>query len=599
MLLAVCEIRTPRYGAGNNPHLDNNFPIAHTAPAQRAHTSTRVNQNATGPIPSTPSAWTILARLNFLVGLEYRILAVISSYAMVIGLFALIVPLTVQELVNTFAFAIQPIMIVTLVGVMLGALLFMGAFRVLQARAVEILVQRMYIRLAVAFTAALPRFREDVFLPQHTNAFIEAELLPRALIAMLVDVINVAISGMIGMALLVMYHPYFLGYNTLLITGYAVLLSFFGQGGLAITQRVSRLHYDTFHWMQDIGMNRLHFKSTDSLPLLLKKTDVLAQAYVMARKTRSDILTGSQYKSAVVFQAFAHSGMIGLGGWLLSVGDITLGQFVAAEVIVGTLLLNLDVVARRMYAAMYIATSLEELSKLFGLPKEDISSPIAASLPHPSLHGIRLTCRDVSFTAPDGTVLFDHFNLEVMPGEKISVLSETSTSKTSLALVLAGLYHPTGGVIRYNDIDLRDVSLNYVNQGRGLMLDSHPTLFDGTLEENISLQRPSIQFDDLSRALQFVELQGDVDGLPQGLETPVLGNGANFTRSQVLRILLARMIIVRPQLLIFHGSLHNIEPALRLTLLRRICSKEEAWSVIFVSNDPEIAQLVERRVVLD
>jgi ABC-type bacteriocin/lantibiotic exporters, contain an N-terminal double-glycine peptidase domain len=378
-----------------------------------------------------------------------------------------------------------------------------------------------------------------------------------------------------------------------------VLLSFFGQGGLAITQRVSRLHYDTFHWMQDIGMNRLHFKSTDSLPLLLKKTDVLAQAYVMARKTRSDILTGSQYKSAVVFQAFAHSGMIGLGGWLLSVGDITLGQFVAAEVIVGTLLLNLDVVARRMYAAMYIATSLEELSKLFGLPKEDISSPIAASLPHPSLHGIRLTCRDVSFTAPDGTVLFDHFNLEVMPGEKISVLSETSTSKTSLALVLAGLYHPTGGVIRYNDIDLRDVSLNYVNQGRGLMLDSHPTLFDGTLEENISLQRPSIQFDDLSRALQFVELQGDVDGLPQGLETPVRGNGANFTRSQVLRILLARMIIVRPQLLIFHGSLHNIEPALRLTLLRRICSKEEAWSVIFVSNDPEIAQLVERRVVLD
>jgi putative ABC transport system ATP-binding protein len=82
----------------------------------------------------------------------------------------------------------------------------------------------------------------------------------------------------------------------------------------------------------------------------------------MARKTRSDILSGAQYKSTVVFQAVAHSGMIGLGGWLLSVGDITLGQFVAAEVIVGTLLLNLDTVARRMYAAIYVATSLHELS---------------------------------------------------------------------------------------------------------------------------------------------------------------------------------------------------------------------------------------------
>ncbi len=557
-----------------------------------------MNDTAAETSISTPSVWTILARLNFLIGLERRILAIIVSYAVVIGLLALIVPLTVQELVNTFAFAIQSIMIVTLVGTMFGALLLMGAFRVLQARSVEILVQRLYTRLAVAFTEALPRFRENVFLPQHTNTFIEAELLPRALVAMLVDVINVAVSGTIGMAILIMYHPYFLGYNTLLIIGFAFLLTFFGRGGLRITQRVSQLHYQTFHWLQDIGINRLHFKSTDSLPLLLKKTDVLVQAYVMARKTRSDILSGAQYKSAVIFQAVAHSGMIGLGGWLLSIGDITLGQFVAAEVIVGTLLLNLDTVARRMYAAIYVATSLHELSTLFDMPKEDISGPVAAWLPDPS-QGVRLTCKDVSFAAPDGPLLFERFNLEVMPGERISVLSGSSRSKTSLALMLAGLYHPTAGVIRYNDIDLRDVSLSYVNRCRGLMLDSHPTLFDGSLEQNITLQRPSIQFEDVSWALRFVELEEEIDAMPQGLETRVHGNGANLTRSQVLRVLLARMIVTRPELLIFNGSLHNIEPALRLTLLRRLCSKEELWSVVFVSNDPEVSQLVERRVVLD
>ena len=558
-----------------------------------------MNDNPTGSTITIPSAWTILARLNLLIGLERRILAIIASYAVVIGSFALIVPLTVQELVNTFAFAIQPIMIVTLVAIMLGALLLMGAFRVLQARAVEILVQRIYTRLAVAFTEALPRFRENVFLPQHTNTFIEAELLPRALVAMLVDLINVFVSGMIGMTILIMYHPYFLGYNIFLITGFAFLLTFFGRGGLRITQRVSRLHYQTFHWLQDIGINRLHFKSTDSLPLLLKKTDALVQAYVMARKTRSDILSGGQYKSAVIFQAFAHSGMIGLGGWLLSLGDITLGQFVAAEVIVGTLLLNLDVVARRMYAAIYVATSLQELSTLFDMPKEEVSGPIAPWLPNPTLQGVRLTCKDVSFASPDGPMLFDHFNLEVLPGEKITVLTGTSKSKTSLALLLAGLYHPTSGVIRYNDIDLRDVSLNYVNRCRGLMLDSHPTLFDGTLEENVTLQRPSIHFADLSWALRFVELEEEIDAMPQGLETLVHGNGANLSRSQVLRILLARMIVTRPELLIFNGSLHNIDPTVRLTLLRRLCSKEEPWSIVFVSNDPEVGQLVERRVILD
>ncbi len=558
-----------------------------------------MNDHLTDPAAKPPSVWTVLARLNLLIGLERRILAITVSYAVAIGLFALIIPLTVQELVNTFAFAIQPIMVITLVAVMLGALLFMGAFRVLQARAVEILVQRLYTRIALAFTEALPRFREEAFSPYHTNYFLEAELLPRALVAMLVDVINILVSGAVGMTILVMYHPYFLGYNALLVSGFAFLISFFGRGGLGITQRVSQLHYETFRWLQDVGNNRLHFKSTDSLPLLLKKTDRLAQAYVAARKTRSDILTGNQYKSAVIFQAFAHSGMIGLGGWLLSVGDITLGQFVAAEVIVGTLLLNLDIVARRMYALLYVFTSMDELSKLFALPKDAVSIPLDVSLPDPSLYGVRLTCKDIAFRIDDAPPVFEHFDLEVTPGEKIAVLSHTSISKASLALVLAGLHHPSSGVIRYNDVDLRDISLAYINRCRGLMLDSVPILFEGTLEENISLHRPSITFDDLGWALRFAALEEEVDALPHGLETTVQTNGSNFTRSQILRILLARTIVTRPQLLVFDGSLHNIEPSLRLTLLRRLCSKEESWSVVFVSNDPDIAPLVDRRVVLE
>ena len=81
----------------------------------------------------------MLGCLGVLFRLERRILALIFSYSLAIGLFSLIVPLTVQELVNTFAFAIQPITIVTLAGVMVAGLLFVGAFRALQFYAVEVL----------------------------------------------------------------------------------------------------------------------------------------------------------------------------------------------------------------------------------------------------------------------------------------------------------------------------------------------------------------------------------------------------------------------------------------------------------------------------
>lgn len=79
-----------------------------------------------------------LARLRLFFRLENKILAIIASYSVAIGLFTLVTPLIVQELVSTFSFAVQPIMIVTLAATRLSALLVVAAFRVLQARAVVI-----------------------------------------------------------------------------------------------------------------------------------------------------------------------------------------------------------------------------------------------------------------------------------------------------------------------------------------------------------------------------------------------------------------------------------------------------------------------------
>ena len=549
--------------------------------------------------PARSTAWKQLAGLGLVIGLERRVLAIILSYAVAIGLFSLIVPLTVQELINTFAYAIEPIMIVTLALTVLVGLVFIGFFRVFQTSAMESLFQRLYTRIAIAMTEHLPRIREEFFVPSYANYFGEAELLPRALAVVLVDLINVAVSGMTGMLILVMYHPNFLVYNGLLLGGFLLVLVASGQGGVRATQTVSQLNYDVMSWMQDLAENRLHFKSTNSAPLLLRKTDHLLDDYLGARRARSAILTWRQYVSMVIWEAVCHAGMIGMGGWLLSIGQITLGQFVAAEVIVGTLLLNLDTVTRRMYAVTYVVTSLDELARVLALPKDDVAREAStARLPDPSVHGLHLTCKDVGFAYPGSPPVFAEFNLEVAPGEKVAVVSQTSTGKSTLALVLAGLSTPTSGVVRFNDVDLRDMSMMDVNTSRGLVLDSHLSLFGGSLEENISLGRGSIQFDDLRWALRFVELEDEVDALSQGLETPVLAGGKLFTKSQILRILVARAIVTRPSLLIFDGTLHNMEPSLRQILLRRLCSKDESWSVIFVSNDPTIGEFVDRRVLV-
>lgn len=539
-----------------------------------------------------------IARLSLFLRFEKKILAIIVAYSVAIGVFALIIPLTVQELVNTFAYALQPIMIVTLAGVMAFTLLVMGSFRVLQSRAVEILFQRLYARIALGLTQQLPRFSEVGFTPKYVNYFMEAELLPRALVAMLTDVLNVVIGGAIGMTILVVYHPYFIIYNTLLVGGFAAIITILGRGALKITIEVSRRNYAVLNWIQDIAINLPHVKATTSMPMLLKKTDELVHAYVAARKIRSDILSGTQYKGSVIWQALGHSGLIAMAGWLLAVGQITLGQFVASEVIVGTLILNLDTFSKRMYYVYYVFTSLYELETLFSFPRDKEHGTLSVSLPDPTVHGVRLSCKDVAFAYPNSPPIFQNFNLEVAPGEKVAIFATTSTGKTTLARVLAGLYTPTAGVIRYNGVDLRDLDMDALNTCRGLILDSQLTLFESTVEENITLGRP-VSYEDLRWALRFVELEEEIDAMPQGLHTPVKSGGKGLTTSETLRLLVARAIVTRPQILILDGTLHSMQPSLRETILRRLCSKEEPWSVIFVSNDPTLSAHVDRRVMLE
>src|SRR6185436_3280266 len=166
--------------------------------------------------------------------------------------------------------------------------------------------------------------------------------------------------------------------------------------------------------------------------------------------------------------------------------------------------------------------------------------------------------------------------------EKVAIMAENTRGKSTLARIVAGLYTPTSGVVRYNGVDLRDLDMDSINRCRGLVLDSQLSLFEGSLEENITLGRAGITYEDLRWALRFVELEDEVDTLPLGLKTLVHGGERRLSTGQMLRILVARAIITRPQVLIFDGSLHSMRPAVRELILRRLCSKEEPWSVLFV-----------------
>jgi ABC-type bacteriocin/lantibiotic exporter with double-glycine peptidase domain len=545
-----------------------------------------------------PNLLEVLKLFGKFLRLERTILGLVVTYSLVVGLFSLIVPLTVQELVNTFSFAIQPVMIVTLAIIMVMVLMVVGAFKTLQYYAVEVLQRRLFVRTAFAMAQKLPQVQFRGFKPQISNSFMETAFMQRALSVLLVDLINVVVGGVIGMMILVFYHPYFILFNLVLLIGSAFIFFVLSRGGLRATVEMSHAKYDMLHWIQEISENLLHVKAADSRALLMEKTDELAKKYIERRRDRFAVLL-RQFIASVGGQALAHSGALALAGWLLSIDQLTLGQLVAVEVVVGSLLLNFDAVIKSVGQVYFFFTALVELNAFFALPSDQRhrSPTSSVTLPDPKTHGIRVMGKGLGLIH-EGASVFDNFNLDVAPGEKVAIYARTTTARMSLARVLAGLELPTSGVISYNDVDLRDLASAVVNQCRGFMADAQLSLIDGTIADNIVWRRPYVSYEDVRWALSLTHLQDVVASLPLGLNSDISALGGTPAPTHILRILLARAILGRPKLLIFDGLIHDMQPTLRDTILRRLCSKEEPWTVIFVSNDPNLIPYVDRRLSL-
>ena len=538
----------------------------------------------------------LMKQLSVAMKAEKKIMSLIFSYALAVGFFSLIIPLTVQELVSTFSYAVQPVMIWTLTVIMFSVLLFVGLFKTFHFYAVDVVQRRVFARVAVAMVEQMPRVRFRGARGNLSSYFIETVFMQRALSTLLIDLLNVVVGGTVGMIMLVVYHPYFLLYNILLMAGFAITFFVLSRGALKTTLDMSHAKYDVFNWIQEISANSLQMKATDSHPFLMAKTNELVMKYTDARKARFAVLV-RQYVGSVAGQAVAQAGALGIAAFLMSQGQLTLGQLVAVQAVVSALIINFDSLIKNMGHVYYFFTSLTHLDEVFKQEQDKVSTESTVALPKHLNQGVRVICKGASLVR-NGVSVFDGFNLDVAPGEKLGIYARTAAAKTALARVLGGLEQPTSGVVQYNGIDLRYLSSAALNQSRSVMIDSQLTLIKGTIEDNIVMGRSYVTYDDINAALRFVELEEDVESLPHGIKSDISELGEVLPPAVVVQILLARAILGRPQVLVFDGLIHSIEPSLRERILRKLCSKDESWSVIFVSTDPNLTDHADRRVML-
>lgn len=537
-----------------------------------------------------------LDRFFALVKIDARDLSILLSYTLVTGLLSLAVPLAAQAVVNTIAAGIflQPLIVMTVL--LFAGLLFVAVLRMYKLKLVETLQQRIFALVVMQLGARIPKIQTQAlskeYMPELVNRFFDVMTIQKAWGKLLLDVPASLLQVAIGLILMAFYSPWLLAFDLAIIAFILICSMVLGVGGVRTSIHESFEKYRVAEWLEDLGRCNISFKTHSFPNFILERTDQLVVNYLDARKSHFAVLFRQSF-STYLFQAFASAGILAIGGWLVINRQLTLGQLVAAELVVLNVLSALEKLIRNCDTYYDLLTGLDKVGHLTDLPLERRTGSETAD----TTNGATIVMNDVCFSYnPDAPVL-KNLNLTIQAGERTSLVGASGAGKTTLAHVLCGLLEPNSGAIEFSGTDVRDLSLSAMRRCIGFVGDANE-IFEGTIEENVRMGRAYVSHKDVRWALGLAQLTEEIARLPEGMNTPLVASGKNLSRGQVQRLLIARAVAHRPALLILDEAFTGIDERTKLAIVDQLLDCENLWTLIDISHDAEVVKRSDQVYVL-
>lgn len=175
----------------------------------------------------------------------------------------------------------------------------------------------------------------------------------------------------------------------------------------------------------------------------------------------------------------------------------------------------------------------------------------------PEFHG-HIVFRNVTFRYKEGGNILENFNLEVKPGEKIALVGETGSGKTTIVNLACRFYEPTEGSILIDGVDYRERPLLWLYSNIGYVLQE-PYLFSGTVRENIAYGRKDASLEDIIRAAKTVNAHDFIMRLEKGYDTEVGERGSRLSTGQKQLISFARAILSNPRMFVLDEATSSVD----------------------------------------
>jgi len=476
-------------------------------------------------------------------------------------------------------------------------LLFSGVLRILQLYVVEILQRRIVVRLSLMLAQRLPHVEFELFRskygPDYVLRFMEVFSAQKIVATLLLDGMAVFFQIAVGLILVSFYHPFFLAFAVLLTGALLVLVLPLGLGGIRTGVKTSDAKYEVMTWLQDLARAPVLFKSTRGDSFALTRADRLISEYLSWRSRHFHVLL-RQIFTSIGLQVVASTLLLGLGGWLVVKQQLTLGQLVAAELIISVVLVGVAKLGGYLEKFYELCASVAKIDALFDIPYEDLSGSFFSPGQEPApLLISNLTVHHNSVSR----AILDELSLNIVAGEKVAIWGENGSGKSTLANCIYRLEdHKTGRV----EIDGHDVrEIHPLELRSEVALVRGVDLFHGTIEENLCLSSTDdVSYTRIREALEMVGLLEDVYALPDGLQTNLKGQWGPLSRGQVERLMIARALLMEPRLLIIDGALDGIDEATVRPLLKQLVSANMRCSVLVLTHDKDVLSLFPRQLIL-
>ncbi len=524
----------------------------------------------------------------------------IYVYAFFYSLVNLSLPVGVQAIINLIQGGqISTSWVVLVIFVILG-IIISGVLQINQLRITENLQQKIFARAAFEFAYRIPKVKLEAiyrhYAPELMNRFFDVVSVQKGLSKILIDFSTAAIQTVFGLLLLSMYHPFFIVFSLVLVVLIYSIFKLTAKRGLETSLEESKRKYNVAHWLQELARTSISFKLAGITELPMKRTNDWTDAYIKSRDSHFRILI-QQYVLMIIFKVLVAAGLLVVGSILVMDQSMNIGQFVAAEIIILLVLNSVEKLIYNLETIYDVLTSLEKIGQVTDLDLEvDEGIDITESLKN---EGLSVEMKNLSFTYPEQKhKIFENLSLNINANERILVLGDGDSGKTTLLYILAGMYPCSDGNLIFNSLPYGNLNPNHL---RSVIGDCMMTelLFEGTIMENITMGRERATFENVQWAVENLGLKEFIKSLPQGFNTEVHSQGKLFSKSIVDRLILARSIVDKPRLLLIRDAFPSFTQIENMKIFEFLTSEDRPWTLVIASRDAQLRPLMDRSFTID